>query len=327
VLVPPLAQQIEMMWEQPVFWRPIQRVASAFRFVQYDKLGTGLSDPVPDRATLDERLAELAAVLDAARIQHTWLLGFSEGGVIALAAAQRWPERIQGLILVSTYSGSAALADAAEYGAVPTREAYKRYFADVVARWGTSSTRTLEDFVPTLQALPALCAWVPRYERASASPAMIGRLMESGFALDATSLLPHVQQPALVIHLTADRVVPVAFARMLAARLPNAQLREFPGDDHFAWVSPNVDEIIDAIFEFTGVRGSAPRVSSVWNPWSSITPSEQRVVTLAQRGLSNAAIARTLSLSERTVENHLSRIYGKLGIRSRAELLLMKAGR
>ena len=61
VLVPPLAQHIEMMWEQPVFWRPIQRLASGFRFVEYDKLGTGLSDPASGRATLEERLEELSA--------------------------------------------------------------------------------------------------------------------------------------------------------------------------------------------------------------------------------------------------------------------------
>jgi pimeloyl-ACP methyl ester carboxylesterase len=109
VLVPPLAQHIEMMWEQPIFWRPIRRLASAFRFIQYDKLGTGLSDPSNGRASMDERLEELAAVLDAAGVERAWLGGFSEGGVIALAAAARMPERVAGLTLISTYSGLSRL--------------------------------------------------------------------------------------------------------------------------------------------------------------------------------------------------------------------------
>src|SRR5262245_27750827 len=133
VLVPPLAQHIEMMWEQPVFWRPIQRMAAAFRFVQYDKLGTGLSDPSNGRAGIDERLEELAAVLDAAGLERTWLGGFSEGGVIALAAAARMPERVAGLILISTYSGNSALSEAAAYGPVPTRREFHGFFQRVVA--------------------------------------------------------------------------------------------------------------------------------------------------------------------------------------------------
>src|SRR3954462_9613110 len=85
VLVPPLAQHIEMMWEQPVFWRPIKRLASAFHFVQYDKFGTGLSDPSNGASTLDQRIDELTAVLDAAGLERAWLGGLSEGSVIALA--------------------------------------------------------------------------------------------------------------------------------------------------------------------------------------------------------------------------------------------------
>src|SRR6185295_17458345 len=168
VLVPPLAQHVEMMWEQPVFWRPIQRMASAFRFVQYDKLGTGLSDPSNGRAGIDERLEELTAVLDAAGVERTWLGGFSEGGVIALAAAARMPERVAGLVLVSTYSGNSALGEAAAYGPVPSKREFRGFFEQVVARWGTESTLTVSDFAPSLRSIPAMAHWVPRYERAAA---------------------------------------------------------------------------------------------------------------------------------------------------------------
>lgn len=323
VMVPPLAQHIEMMWEQPVFWRPIQRMASAFRFIQYDKLGTGLSDPTHGRAGIDERLEELTAVLDAAGIERTWLGGFSEGGVIALAAAARMPERVAGLTLISTYSGNAALGEAGAYGAVPDKRAFRGFFEQVVAQWGTDSTLTLSDFAPSLRSIPAMPRWVPRYERAAASPAMIGALMASGMSLDASSSLPAIEQPALVLHLEGDRVIPAAFGRMLGKRLKNARYVELPGDDHFSWVSPSIDQQLDLIFEFTGATGDGPRVGTLWEPWSVLTPSERRVVGLAQRGLTNTEIADQLKLSPRTVENHLGRAYEKLGVRSRTELALL----
>src|SRR6478752_10198183 len=128
VIVPPLAQHIEMMWEQPAFWRPLSRLASAFRVVIFDKLGTGLSDPAPERSTLDDRLDELRAVLDAAGVERAWLLGLSEGGVIAVAAAARLPERVLGVVLISSYSGNAALAEAGAYGAMPERGAWRALF-------------------------------------------------------------------------------------------------------------------------------------------------------------------------------------------------------
>ena len=323
VLVPPLAQHIEMMWEQPVFWRPIARLASGFHFVQYDKLGTGLSDPSNGRATLDERLQELRAVLDAAGVERAWLGGISEGGVIALAAAARMPERVAGLVLISTYSGSSALGEAAAYGPVPPKREFRAFFEQVVAHWGTNSTLTLSDFAPSVRTIPALQRWLPRYERTAASPALISALMASGFGLDATPLLPQIQAPALVLHLAGDRVIPAAFGRMIGQRLPQARYVELDGDDHFSWVNPNVDQQIDLIFEFTGVRGSGQRVSAVWEPWSVLTPSERRTVGLAQRGLTNTEIATQLKLSPRTVENHLARAYAKLGIRSRTELALL----
>jgi pimeloyl-ACP methyl ester carboxylesterase/DNA-binding CsgD family transcriptional regulator len=323
VLVPPLAQHIEMMWEQPVFWRPIRRLASAFRFVQYDKLGTGLSDPSNGRASIDERVAELTAVLDATGVERTWLGGFSEGGVIALAAAARMPERVAGLVLISTYSGNAALGEAAAHGPVPAKQEFRGFFERVVEHWGTESTLTLSDFAPSLRSIPAMARWVPRYERAAASPAMIGALMASGLSLDATSALPAIEQRALVLHLADDRVIPAAFGRMLGNRLKHARYVELAGSDHFSWVSPNIDQQLDLIFEFTGVQAEGPRVGSVWEPWEMLTPSERRIVALAQRGLTNIEIATQLTLSARTVENHLARAYDKLGVRSRTELALL----
>jgi pimeloyl-ACP methyl ester carboxylesterase/DNA-binding CsgD family transcriptional regulator len=326
LIVPPLAQNIEMMWEQPAFWRPLQRLASGFRVIIFDKLGTGLSDPVGERATLEQRVDELRTVLDAAAIERSWLLGLSEGGVISLAAAAGvLASRVEGLLLLSCYSGSGAIARASAYGPVPERAAYRAFFEEVVARWGTDDTLILRDFAPSLRSIQSMARWIPRYERAAASPAMIGGLMKSGFGLDATDLLPLVRQRTLVVHMSRDRVVPSSFGKMLGALIPDARYVEFDGEDHFSWVSPRVDEIIDVLFEFAGVRGEGQRVKVVWDPWSVLTVSERRVVGLAQRGLTNGEIAGSLKISPRTVENHLTRAYSKLGVRSRTELALLSS--
>jgi pimeloyl-ACP methyl ester carboxylesterase len=325
-LVPPLAQHIEMMWEQPAFWRPLQRLASGFRVVIFDKLGTGLSDPAPERSTLDDRLEELQSVLDAAGVERGWLLGLSEGGIIAAAAAAGGlAQRVQGLLLLSTYSGNGAIGRASAYGSVPQRATYRAFFERVVACWGSDETVILSDFAPSLRSIPSMARWMPRYERAAASPAMIGGLMKSSSGLDATDLLPLVKQRALVVHLSGDRVVPASFAKMLAALIPGARYVQFEGDDHFSWVSPHVDEIIDLFFSFAGVHGEGQRVRTVWDPWSALTLSERRVVGLAQRGLTNGEIAASLRISPRTVENHLTRAYSKLGVRSRTELALLSS--
>jgi pimeloyl-ACP methyl ester carboxylesterase/DNA-binding CsgD family transcriptional regulator len=326
LIVPPLAQHVEMMWEQPAFWRPLQRLASAFRVVLFDKLGTGLSDPVQNRSTLDQRVDELRTVLDVAGIERAWLLGLSEGGVIALAAAGGvLAARVEGLLLLSAYSGSGAIARASAYGPVPERAAYRAFFDEVVTRWGTDETLILRDFAPSLRAIPSMARWIPRYERASASPAMIGGLMKSGFSLDATELLSLIKQRVLVIHQSRDRVVPASFGKMLAALVPHACYVEFEGEDHFSWVSPHVDAIIDLLFEFAAVQGDGQRVRVVWDPWSVLTLSERRVVGLAQRGLTNSEISVSLRISPRTVENHLTRAYSKLGVRSRTELALLSS--
>jgi pimeloyl-ACP methyl ester carboxylesterase len=105
IVVPPLAQHIEKMWEQPAFWRPIARLAGSLRFVHYDKLGTGLSDPAEATSDIADRLHELSAVARAAGVERAWVLGMSEGGIIAIAAAARLGDLVDGLILVNTTSG------------------------------------------------------------------------------------------------------------------------------------------------------------------------------------------------------------------------------
>jgi pimeloyl-ACP methyl ester carboxylesterase/DNA-binding CsgD family transcriptional regulator len=328
LVLPPLAQNIEMMWEKPAFWRPIRRMASRVRYLHFDKLGTGLSDPVAEPHGLEARVEQVIAVLDAAEIERAALMGFSEGGMVAVAAAVWHPERVDAVVLADTWAGASDLPGVAAHGALPSADEVFAFWKRFVAAWGTEHTLTLTHLGPSLQRDPGMRRWMPRYERGSASPAMIGRWIESAFSLDVVDLLPDVAVPTLVMHLSDDQILPVAHGRYVAASIPSARYQEFDGRDHFIWVSPDVDDYIDTVHGFLSdlglASGSAPttRIRDSWDPFASLTPGERRCVRLAQRGLSNAAIADVLGLSVRTVENHMSRAYSKLGVSSRVELAL-----
>jgi pimeloyl-ACP methyl ester carboxylesterase/DNA-binding CsgD family transcriptional regulator len=333
VCTPPLAQHVEMMWEKPAYWRPILRLASRVRYLQYDKLGTGLSDPINEPADLAGRVGQLVAVLDAAGIERATVLGFSEGGTTAVATAAWHPERVAALVLASAVAGNSDRRGLAEYGELPAPDTIRRFWQNFAARWGRPETLSLTHIAPSVRSDPAMRAWVPRYERAAASPVLIHRWVKSALALDAVPLLPEVRTPTLVMHLSGDRIVPVASGRYLADHIAGAEYREFDGNDHFLWLSADTDEYIDTIHTFLARHdlaahdgGPGSRSRSLWDPYDSLTPGERRCVRLAQRGLTNAAIAESLGLSVRTVENNLSRAFGKLGVRSRVELALLGEG-
>lgn len=332
ICTPPLVQHLEMMWERAAFWRPVLRFASRVRYIQYDKLGTGLSDPVDEPADLAGRVEQLIAVLDSAGVDQATVMGFSEGGTTAMATAAWHPQRVAALVLVSAVPGTSDLVGVSAYGPVPPLDEIRRFWDEFSEKWGRQDTMTLTHIAPSVLADPAMRVWMPRYERAAASPALIHRWVQSALTLDATELLPSIAVPTLIVHQIDDRIVPVAAGRYLADRIAGARYREFPGVDHFVWLSPDCDDYIDAIHEFLAEHGLATadaasgRSRSLWDPYDTLTPGERRCVRLAQRGLPNATIAESLGLSVRTVENNLSRAFSKLGVRSRVELALLDEG-
>ena len=333
LFVPPLAQHIEMLWEKPAFWRPITRLTTRVRLLLFDKLGTGLSDPADAPHGLDERVQQVIAVLDAAGIERAAIFGISESGVTAAAVAARHPDRVSALVLANALAGTADLAGVSRYGELAPPSEILAFWERFIDGWGTASTLTLTDLAPSLAADDSMRRWVPSYERASASPVLIGRWVRGALRLDVTAELDGITAPTLVMHARGDRVIPVAHGRYLADHIAGASFVELDGQDHFLWVSPGVDDAIDVIHDFLADHdwalaperstSSGGEVRRRWDPYATLTPGERRCVRLAQRGLANAAIAETLGLSVRTVENHLSRSFAKLGVRSRVELALL----
>lgn len=238
VAIPPMAQNIELTWERPEYRRMLTRLGSFAQVLHFDKRGTGASDRCAHMPTMDQRVEDLAAVMDAAGIHRAHLLGVSEGGPVALLFAVTYAERVDGVVLMG--SGARIVAEET------TSDRTELWLAG----WGTDETITLDVFAPSVASDPSYRAWEPRYERQSASPAALRELLAMIRAIDVRPLLASITAPVLVLHRRGDRVMPVELARETAAGIPNARLVELDGEDHFAQVG-DVDGWLDHVEEFT----------------------------------------------------------------------------
>lgn len=254
VVVPPLAQNIELAWERPEYLAFFERLGRVARVVHFDKRGTGASDRASRMPTIDERVEDLGAVMDAAGLARAHVLGLSEGGPVAIAFAATYADRVQTLTLLG--SGARLHGDETDEERAARLDGV-RYF---VRRWGTDDTVTLDVFAPGVARDPGYRAWQPRYERQSATPSAIAELLEMVEAIDVRPLLGAIRNPTLVLHRRGDRVVPVALARELVALLPTARLVELEGDDHFAHVG-DIEAWIDPFERFVGATVGAPPAS------------------------------------------------------------------
>jgi pimeloyl-ACP methyl ester carboxylesterase/DNA-binding CsgD family transcriptional regulator len=313
LIVPGMHSHLELQWQLPGYRRFVRGLTRHCRLIRYDKLGTGLSDPTISTPTVGERVDDLAAVAAACAATAPVLLGFSEGGPLAIRFAAA--HRVSGLVLYGTSVRP------------PTSEA--RAELDLVLRgWG--SGRSLDTFAPSLAADPAARRITASLERAAASPAMIRHVIGALADSSAQGLLEHLCVPTLVLH-RAREFIPVTEARYLAEHIPGALLEILPGIDHQPWAG-DVDAVIERVAAFLArlcdrPRPAGPGTSRVTRPltgWASLTDAEARVAVLAADGYSNPAIARELFLSRATIETHLKRVYAKLAIDGRHQLHLVR---
>ncbi len=249
IAIPPMAQNIELMWERPEYRRVLTRTASFARLVHFDKRGTGLSDRTMPVPLLDERVEDTVAVMDAAGIERAFLHGVSEGGPMVVLLAATYPERVAGLILHAT---SAVLVDRRAESDEERAERWRGY-EFWLGTYGTDDTITPALLAPS--ASESYRAWWPRYERNSATPAAMRDLLELYEHTDVTDLLPRVSVPTLVLHRRDDEIIPVAQAEDLAARIPGARLVVHDGVDHMPHIG-EVDGWLHEIERF--VTGAEP---------------------------------------------------------------------
>jgi pimeloyl-ACP methyl ester carboxylesterase len=242
---------IEVSWEYPRAVSFYDRMAGFGRLILFDRRGTGLSDPIVDRFAIEDRSADLAAVIGALDLERPVLLGSSEGGMTCTHFAALNPDRVAALILFSTTVVTVAVDDCPWAW---SREFYDAFLDSIEANW-TDRTGTNVVFVnPSLADDPDARAWYARYFRLSASPSLARTLLNQTVDVDVRGLLPLIRVPTLVVHRSGETWLRVEGSRYVADHIPGAKLVELPGTDHYIW-EQNAAAVVDEIEEFvTGVR-------------------------------------------------------------------------
>ena len=314
ILVPGFVSHVELAWEEPRLAHFLGRLAAFSRLVLFDRRGTGMSDPVDSAPSMDQRMDDIRAVMDAVGIRRGTLFGISEGGTLAVLFAHDQPARAAALIMYGSWARRVAGPD---YPYGPSARQLEDVIDGMDRAWATGEW--WDGGRPSPSDDERHRRWWARYLRTAASPAMAQRVIRMNMAMDIRDLLPGVTQPTLILHRTGDTWIDVGHARYLAEHIPLASYVELPGTDHRPWLG-DIDSIVDAVEVFVTGRKGRPRRRADTGA-DALSRREREVAVLASRGLTATEIAGHLFVSKRTVESHLVSIYQKLGVGSKTELI------
>jgi pimeloyl-ACP methyl ester carboxylesterase len=235
---------LEYYWREPSFARFLTRLASFSRLILFDKRGTGLSDPVTHIPTLEQRMDDVRAVMDAVGSERCGLLGVSEGGPLCSLFAATYPNRTEALVMIGSYARRIRTPD---YPWAPTDDEREEFCREILAGWG--GPVGIDTRAPTMARDPAFRDWWASYLRMGASPATAVALTRMNARIDIRHVLPTIRVPTLVIHRSGDRCLRVEEGRYVAGSIPGARFVELPGDDHLPFVG-DADRLLDEVERF-----------------------------------------------------------------------------
>jgi pimeloyl-ACP methyl ester carboxylesterase len=253
LLVPGAISHVEFEQEHSGYRHYLRRLSSFARLITFDKRGNGLSDRVPGAPTLEERLDDIRAVLDAAGSTTAAVFGISEGGPMSILFAATYPTRVSALMLFGSF---ARFMEAPDYPFGATAEAFAWLCGPAMDEWGQgTSARWL---CPSTADDQEERRFQATLERLSATPAAMRSLWQMNALIDVRDILPTVRVPTLVLH-RKQEPIRIERARHIAQTIPGARMVELEGCDHFPWIG-DADAVIDEIEEFlTGHRRHRPR--------------------------------------------------------------------
>jgi pimeloyl-ACP methyl ester carboxylesterase/DNA-binding CsgD family transcriptional regulator len=307
---------LEFDWESPVWRHWLTELSRDHTYVRYDERGCGLSDWQVPELSFEAWVRDLETVVDAVGIERFPLLGLSQGGPIAIAYAVRHPERVSHLVLHGAYARgwlkrnptphqtkeAAMMVELAELGWGKDNPAFRQFFTT--------------QFIP--DGTPEQHRWWNQLERVTTSPENAARFLRVFHDIDVTALAPRVRCPTLVLHPTGDARAPFDEGRLIASLVPGARFVPLESRNHIlldhepAW-KRWLEE----------VRAFLPAGRAGGGAFSELTPRERELVDLIAQGLDNAQIAARLELSEKTVRNHITSIFAKLEVETRAQAIVL----
>lgn len=255
VVVPGFISHLEQAWEDPAYSRFLERLASFSRLILFDKRGTGLSDRISGVPTLEERMDDVRAVMDAAGSERAALFGISEGGPMSVLFSATYPERTSALVL---YGSIAKGSYAPDYPwAAELDDELEAWLEDWRKDWG--GPIGIEYWAPSVANDEMFRQWWAKYLRLGASPSAVINIFRMNAQIDVRNILPVVHVPTLVLHRSGDLAVNPEEGRYLARHIPTARFVELNGNDHLWWVGDS-DSIVDEIHEF--LTGERPAIES-----------------------------------------------------------------
>ena len=308
---------LEYELESPVWGHWIRFFADHFRFLRWDDRGCGMTDRDVEELSFESWLGDLEAVVAASGIIEPFaLLGISSGAATCIAYAARHPERVSKMILYGGYArGWARRADTEH-----ERE-YRAMLELMRVGWGKENPVFRQVF--TSRFIPGASAeqigWFNELCRRTSSGEMAARLLEARATVDVSHLLGEIQAPTLIIHSREDDVCPVAEGRHMAAGIPGAQFVELDSRNHIllgdepAWA-----RFQEVVLDFMGLPAPLDEDPA----FKGLTAREREVLALVTQGLANADIGKSLAISEKTVRNHISNLFDKLGVWTRAQAIV-----
>lgn len=319
---------LEFDRESPVWSHWFKGLSEGNTLVRYDARGTGLSDRSVNRFSLDAWVRDLEAVIDALGLEQVSLFGFCQGGAPATAYAVRHPERVDRLILYDSYQHGVFV----EGSSARARREAEALGEMIAVGWGKDTTAFRQVFTNLL--IPGASAeqqqWYAELQRRTVSPEVAAQLWRAFHMLDIRALIPQVRLPTLVFHVRGDALVPFEHGRELAACIPEARFVPLESRNHILLKNePAWTRFLAEMRTFMGTRLPESEEDASRRPvFPELTPREREVLELIAQGLENSAIAERLTLAPKTVRNHITRIYGKLGVnnRTQAALLARQAG-
>jgi pimeloyl-ACP methyl ester carboxylesterase/DNA-binding CsgD family transcriptional regulator len=279
VLVLGWVSHLAYVWELPAMATFLNRLASFSRLILFDKRGCGMSDRVHPLPSLEQRMDDVRAVLDAVGSTRAALLGISEGGVMSALFAATYPERTAGLIIDGSYP-SALRRPGYPWG-IP-EDKFEERMATVKDVWG--KVIGMERYAPSQVHNPEVANWWATFTQMSASPGDAENLMRMNVLIDIRNILPAIRVPTLIVHARGDKVAPIEAGRYFAEHIPNARLLELDSDDHWPYFG-DADQVIGEIQEFlTGVRsGPAPETMLATVLCTNVTQAGAHAVWLGDK--------------------------------------------
>lgn len=307
---------LEFDWESPV-WRPwLAELSRDHTLVRYDARGCGLSDREVPELSIETWVRDLETVVDALGLERFPLLGVSQGGAVSIAYAARHPERVSHLVLYGVFArGRLKQSDA------PERRKQADMMVDLArVGWGQENPAFRQffttQFIP--DGTPEQHRWWNELERVSTSPENAARFMQEMNSMDVTAFAPKISCPTLVLHANGDARVPFDEGRLIASLIPGARFVPLESRNHVLLESEPAWRVwLDDVRAFL----SAGTASAAAFP--ALTPRERDLVELIAQGRDNAQIAARLTLSEKTVKNHITSIFAKLGVENRSQAIVM----